>query len=215
MVDVAPERWVEYAVEANLKHGLPVSTADRTEQVKLFLALPGRSYTDIRLAEIVGLGKSTVHRIRTEMGGETSENLKRRRVAAYLEAHPNTSNSQAAKSLGVSRPLVIEVGKELAQTGSVADVDRSHDTDSEPLDGDVAMPVAKRIRRPATAGQQVIQESNRHLAEITNPALFEHLVAHADPDDEVELAATWRAIGEAAFRIAEKFEASFQPAEEG
>lgn len=59
--------------------------------------------------------------------------------------------------------------------------------DSEPEE-DIEPPKAKRIREHAASGQKVVQEVNRWVAELTNPALPQWVLDHADEADREGIA---------------------------
>ncbi|MFE0326816.1 ParB/RepB/Spo0J family partition protein [Streptomyces sp. NPDC058960] len=112
------------AVELNVKHGLPLSTADRTAAAHRILRTHPQ-WSDRAIASVVGLSARTVCAIRQRMEGpepqaavrvgrdgrvrplSTAE--ARRQAGAFIAAHPEASLRVVAAAVGISPGTVRDV----------------------------------------------------------------------------------------------------------
>ncbi|MET7457381.1 ParB/RepB/Spo0J family partition protein [Streptomyces sp. NPDC005574] len=128
------------AVEANVRHGLPLTRADRQAAVERILS--SHPYmADRAIAQAVGLGARTVARIRQRsQDAETTERVgldgrmrpldhgaNRREVVRLLHERPRASLREIARAAGVSPT-------------TVADVRRHLDEDPDPVPQAAAVP---------------------------------------------------------------------------
>lgn len=118
------------AVEANVSHGLPLSSADRAAAVSRILRVHGE-WSNRTVAAIVGLAPSTVGEIRARECGQTTEGAVRvgrdgrvrplstassRRLASEIIAQrPDASLREVARAAGISTGTVRDVRRRMAR----------------------------------------------------------------------------------------------------
>jgi ParB-like chromosome segregation protein Spo0J len=116
------------AVEANVKHGLPLSLADR-EAAACRILLTNPQWSDRLVASITGLSHKTVGTLRGRASGETSQLhdrmgrdgrirpvstvLGRRKAADLIRQDPAKSLREVARAAGVSVGTVRDVRRRL------------------------------------------------------------------------------------------------------
>ena len=117
------------AVESNVKHGLPLSHADRRRAAERIIRSHPQS-SDRAIARSAGLGARTVANIRREMTGPGQQPVARvgldgkvrplnsadgrRRAAEIIAENPMTSLREVARRAGISPATVSDVRKRLA-----------------------------------------------------------------------------------------------------
>lgn len=128
IVDCTDSEALVLAMKANTSHGLPLSKADRVAGARRVLSAHP-DWSDRALAGITGLGAKTIASLRTgpaggrEPGGKrlgrdgrrrpVNASEGRRRVAAYISAHPDAPLRQVAGETDVSLSTVHDVSARL------------------------------------------------------------------------------------------------------
>jgi ParB-like chromosome segregation protein Spo0J len=154
------------AVQLNMKHGLPLSRAERrAAAVRIIQSHPG--WSDRAIAETVGLSHKTIGSIRRCAAGESSQlNTRRgrdgkvrpldatsgrRRAVAFLTQNPSASLREVSRASGVSVGTVRHVRASLVQEAQSAntagDAIPTPRPATEPPKGDVSpTPVEPDVR---------------------------------------------------------------------
>ncbi len=155
-------------------------------------------------AETEALAAIGYQRNRRQTTSADNAVMARRLMRQFSWSQGNVAKKLHVSAAAVSQWLSAHPDPDFEVTSRVGLDGKTYTVDPD----DESPPKAKTIRRPAKAGQQVVNTSNKYRAEITNPEFAGWLDANAADDERVELAMIWRAVSEAAARIAESLEAT-------